>query len=175
MKYKNTIAIDFDGVIHKMKTVNYSVAEEIDGPPIPGSKKFCKELLGRGFNVAIFSSRGGSKLGKPAMCNWLERNGFPKEIRVVERKPWADVYIDDRAYRFDGNFKSAMDYVGTPGATPETWIDQSSTKKRNKVNDNGKRDSANSIGKQGERKGSSIKANKTIYKASNRNSSSSRK
>jgi hypothetical protein len=173
MKYKNTIALDFDGVIHKMKTANYSVAEEIDGPPISGAKKFCKDLLGRGFNVAIFSSRGGSKRGKPAMQSWLEEHGFPSEIRVVERKPWADVYIDDRAYRFEGDFSQAIAYVGTPGETPLAWIDQGSQKKRNKRNSDGKRSSKASSKRKGKRSG--IKTNKTIHKASNRNSRGSRK
>ena len=88
-----TIAIDFDGVIHK-----YSKGW-LDGSiydvPMDGAKETIDNLINEGHTVIVSTARPNIEDIKP----WLIKNGFP-DIEVTNRKPPAKIYIDDRAIRF---------------------------------------------------------------------------
>lgn len=129
-----TIAIDFDGVIHQ-----YSKGWQ-DGTcydkPVDGVFDAIKFLFGKGYTVFIFSTRKPKQI-KRWMKQWAyesdyDVNGmggdptdfsFPKYGFTVEIIPWwkkfwnkkdvvgitkrklpAHVYVDDRAMKFDGNW-----------------------------------------------------------------------
>lgn len=95
------VSVDFDGVLHQDRTpwVN---ADVIPDPPTPGSLEFIQECFRNGVSVAISSCRAKDPKGKEAIEKWLEKYGFPV-MYVGAEKLYADVYIDDRAYRFTGN------------------------------------------------------------------------
>ena len=103
-----TIAIDFDGVLHR-----YSKGwgdGSIYDQAIPGAARALKRMRLEGHRVVIFSTRAypfhpftGERQESqvPEMEQWLKENGIQfDEIWTRPFKPAADVFIDDRAYRF---------------------------------------------------------------------------
>lgn len=103
---KYTSAADFDGVIHSY-TSPWVSAETIPDPPVPGAIEWLNEIS-KTFRVVIFTTRGKEPEGRIAVAEWLTDHGyqcFPKDVTAL--KPPALVYVDDRAFRFDGtNFPS---------------------------------------------------------------------
>lgn len=102
---KQTIAVDFDGVIHQ-----YSRGWQdgmIYDPPMPGAIE-ALERLHRRYRVVILTTRvnpdmpGGNEQLK-RVVDWLEEQGFEEGVHfdeVTHAKPPAVVYIDDRALHF---------------------------------------------------------------------------
>lgn len=98
---KPTIAIDFDGVIHR-----YSKGwqdGEIYDDPTEGAVDAYFELLSRGYSVVVFTARNDTK----AVVDWMNehfdfeaRLGFYYKPTVTNIKPPAIAYIDDRGIRF---------------------------------------------------------------------------
>ncbi len=95
---KQTLAIDFDGVIHK-----YSKGWQggiIYDDPVDGAKESIFQLMNM-YEVVIFTSRGDLN----AVRAWLESKfdfeskGF-KVPEITNQKPIAIAYIDDRGIRF---------------------------------------------------------------------------
>lgn len=104
---KKTIALDFDGVLHSYKsgwTGNIPKDE-----PVDGSLNFVKKLL-ENYNVIIFSSRAKTKEGKDGIKQWLSEHEFPS-LEVSFEKPEAVLYIDDRGFRFTGDFEKVLDFL----------------------------------------------------------------
>lgn len=101
-----TVAIDFDGVL-----ADYHGWKEKDvlDPPAPGALKFVKRALAEGYRVVVHTTRRPSRIE-----GWLAVWGFPPEITVTNDKPMAMVYIDDRGFRFDGDWDAAFDAIETP-------------------------------------------------------------
>ena len=108
-----TICVDFDGVLHSY-TSGWKGAATIPDPPVPGAMKWLTELTEH-FNVVVCSARASRPWGWIAIRRWLRRelvrywgahpsvaHDAADAIRVTSRKPAASVYIDDRAWRFDG-------------------------------------------------------------------------
>lgn len=108
MKQRQTIAVDFDGVLHAY-TSPWTAADVILDGPTPGAQDAVRDWL-RHFDVLVFSTRAHQQGGAAAIDEWLERHGFPLVVEgggtlriwEGEGKPPALVYVDDRAYRFDG-------------------------------------------------------------------------
>jgi len=115
-----TIAIDFDGVIHR-----YSKGWQ-DGScydePMPGALDFIRDVMGQGNPVFILSTRDPWQIAR-----WLGDHGFQLPVEIIpctsarspfwntvgilgitQRKLAAEVYIDDRAYRYSGQPFSAV-------------------------------------------------------------------
>jgi len=109
-EYKKTIAVDFDGVIHK-----YSKGwqnGEIYDEPVEGSLSALVELYNKGYKVVIFTTREDINL----VHIWIEEqcDKYFLEVReldfeVTNKKPPAIAYIDDRGIRFT-NWKDMMNY-----------------------------------------------------------------
>ena len=94
---KKTICVGFDGILNE-----YNGYEEGNlGEPLTGSKEFIKELRKK-YKVVILTSRP-----KEQVIDWLNNNGFPS-MEVTNRKIPAVAYIDDRAIRFNGNYKQTI-------------------------------------------------------------------
>ena len=94
-----TVALDFDGVLadyHGWK------GEDHVGDPLPGAQDFVGRLINAGYVVVIHSTRD-----RTVLTRWLLFHGFPP-IEIAAQKPPAYIYIDDRGYRFNGNWDAAF-------------------------------------------------------------------
>lgn len=110
---RETISIDFDGVIHDYAQGWSGYAPS--GPPVPGALQFVEDCLNHELEVIISSCRAYTQIGREGIRNWLEQHGFPAErILVTCEKPHARWYLDDRAIRFDGSFFRAWDAMKEP-------------------------------------------------------------
>lgn len=142
-----TIAIDFDGVIHK-----YSKGwqdGEIYDEPIPGAFEAINSLFAQGYSVFIFSSRSPRQIKK-----WLDKYlwyydpldyhcdhndrvypyHFKAEVIPFWTKFWdkyrvagitrkklpAIAYIDDRAVPFKNDWLEILDIFLRPKQEPES-------------------------------------------------------
>ncbi len=107
-RQRRTIAVDFDGVVHSYAS-GWKGACVIADPPVEGAIEWLVAAVER-FDVAIFSVRASSPGAVDAMRAWLRRHGLPDHVlaRITfpVAKPPAELYIDDRAYRFEGTFPS---------------------------------------------------------------------
>lgn len=114
---KYTVAVDFDGVIHSY-TSPWQGAHVIPDPPVEGAIEWLRSTLYR-FDVAIMSTRNKTWRGRRAMRRWLWSHynpcGMPfrrwcdkdvgsilAHITFPKHKPPALIYLDDRAWRFEG-------------------------------------------------------------------------
>lgn len=95
---KRTIAIDFDGVLHKYNGYQKGL---IQGP-MPGALEAVNKMTKQGHTVVIFTTRPAS-----IVVPWLKEHGFPALEVTNEKRPfWA--IIDDRAICFGGDWQSAL-------------------------------------------------------------------
>ena len=110
---RRTLCVDFDGVIHQY-TSPWTNAGEIHDGPVSGAIRWLRTMLAEGFEVCVYSSRGLDPAGIPAMRAWLVRHGMPSadvdSLQFPTQKLPAVLTIDDRCFRFEGDFPSA-DYI----------------------------------------------------------------
>jgi trehalose-6-phosphatase len=92
---KNTIAIDFDGVIHRY-SLGWQGMDNAYDPPMDGAAEALRSLAETGHRIVVFSSRDTT-----VIQNWLKKYALEQYVaEVTNTKIPARVYIDDRAYRF---------------------------------------------------------------------------
>jgi len=103
-----TICVDFDGVL--AEPVTNWIGPHTVGQPKPGALAFIVELYKCGYRIVIFTTRANSMEGHSAVREWLHRHDFPL-LEVTSQKLPALLYIDDRGYRFSGNFEEAIQFV----------------------------------------------------------------
>ena len=114
MKY--TVAVDFDGVLHRYDSpwVN---AHTIPDQPVDGAIGWLHRTI-QSFDVVVFTTRGKTWRGRRAVRRWLREfsgalwNDGPgyrgiEAVKVTYKKLPALVYLDDRAMRFNGVFPTA--------------------------------------------------------------------
>lgn len=102
---KQTIVMDFDGVIHSYVS-GWKGLDVIPDPPVEGIKD-CIKLLREKYRVVVVSSRTSNLTGRYAVEKYLDEN----DIRVDDvccEKPPALAYIDDRAICFDGDVEALI-------------------------------------------------------------------
>lgn len=110
---KKTICIDFDGVIAQYEGWK---GEDVFGEPVDGVQTALEVLKKNGYTIIIYTTRSANaKLKK-----YLEKNSIPYDY-INENpdqpegsnkgKPIADVYIDDRAICFRGNWKYTLEEI----------------------------------------------------------------
>lgn len=100
-----TVAVDFDGVIHSY-TSPWVGSDVITDPPVEGAIEWLNQVT-QYFTVVIHTTRGKTTEGIEAVKSYLLEHGYRVErdaIEVTAIKPPALVYIDDRAWRFEGRF-----------------------------------------------------------------------
>lgn len=102
--HQKTICVDFDGVI-----ADYSKGfqgQDVFGEPLSGASEGMQALRRKGWKIIIFTTRQAS----PALMSYLNQYSIPfDEINSNSEqpegtnpgKPIADVYLDDRAVRFE--------------------------------------------------------------------------
>ncbi len=100
------ICIDLDGVICQLREENQSYQ---DLEPVEGAVEAVRKLKEQGHYIIIYTARrmrthNGNvgrivaDVGKITL-DWLDKYRIPYD-EIVFGKPWADVYIDDNALRF---------------------------------------------------------------------------
>ena len=94
--FNHTVAVDFDGVIADYH--GWAGAFQF-GNILPGAKEALQELKDMGYAIVVFTTRGDT----PAIREYLTKNQIPYDS-VTDKKIKAEVYIDDRAMRFDGTW-----------------------------------------------------------------------
>lgn len=115
---KKTIAVDFDGVIHK-----YSKGWQ-DGSiydlPHKGAYEALKYLKDLGFEIVIYSTRcydrtvnGVLQLNQvEEMKKWLKQHHIVYDkIHTDPDKPLCVLFIDDNSYRFEGRWNTELPYI----------------------------------------------------------------
>lgn len=100
------ICLDLDGVICTLKQPGESYA---DVRPLPGAVERIRELRAQGHYIIIQTARHMKTCdGNVAMVlarqgrvtlDWLATHGVEYD-EIQFGKPWADVYVDDNAFRF---------------------------------------------------------------------------
>ena len=101
------ICIDLDGVICQLKKEGQTY-DQLE--PVPGAIEKLKQLKEAGHYIIIQTARHmktcegniGRVLARigAATLNWLEKNNVPYD-EIYFGKPWAQIYIDDNAFRFE--------------------------------------------------------------------------
>ena len=102
---KNTIAIDFDGVIHKSSKGFYDGT--IYDEPVEGVKKGL-EYLSKSCKLVVYTCKANpnrplinGKSGTELIWEWLEDYNLSQYISdIVYGKPNAKYYNDDKGIRF---------------------------------------------------------------------------
>lgn len=93
---RKTIAIDFDGVIHKYSK-GFKGLDNAYDEPMEGTKEALIELKSRGYTLKILSSRP-----KDVIVPWLKKYELDSYIEDVSNHKFpATVYVDDRGYQFN--------------------------------------------------------------------------
>ena len=124
-KKGSTIAVDFDGVLH-----GYSKGfgdGTIYDPPVPGAREAMEELQAAGYKLYIYSTRSNKIYRKKddpdqneAMKAWLEKHSIPFDRIWSFGKPMADIYLDNRAIGFRGDWKKTVKEI----YGFKTWLQQ---------------------------------------------------
>lgn len=113
------IGLDFDGLLHDYAGWDGPVPT---GGIVPGAKEFVHWLIQRNYKPVIFSSRANHPMGKSAIEAWLVQWGFPP-LDVSLQKPEAKLYVDDRGFRFEGDFRPVIDFL-IKNPEPGRWGDR---------------------------------------------------
>ena len=97
-----TLCIDFDDTLRGR-----------DDLPLQGAADALRRFRELGWEIIVGSSRLDPTLWGDELHfrvdeikQWLDRHGMPYD-RVVCHKPAADLYIDDKAFRFEGDWPQA--------------------------------------------------------------------
>ncbi len=110
MPQEKTVCVDLDGTI-----IHYEEwkGEDHFGSPICGAKEAIEAMKAWGWKIIIFTTRGDSE----KIANFLKSSNIPfDEINSNQDQPknakggkvLADIYIDDRAITFDGDWKKIL-------------------------------------------------------------------
>jgi hypothetical protein len=113
---KMKIAIDFDGVIHE-----YSKGwngGEIYDPPVVGAKEALEALKAKGHTLYLFTTRTNTMFRKKDEPDqkimieaWMKKHEIPFDKIWTFGKPMADLFIDDRALSFKGDWNDTLEQV----------------------------------------------------------------
>ena len=108
----STLAIDFDGVLSDYR--GWHGAGTLD-PPVAGAIQAIRDYQDAGLTVTIYTTRADGPKAVMKLEKWLQEHGLEykriKEIQITNTKPPAIVYLDDRAWRFNGQFPKAEEIL----------------------------------------------------------------
>ncbi len=115
---KPILCVDFDGVLHDSRGIEWEGADIIKGPPIKGAAEWLKYVIDEDFyDVHVFSSRSHQLRGVTAIKEYvfmmlvqelrmglMEAGSYINKIYFPKVKPPAQVALDDRGIHFTGEF-----------------------------------------------------------------------
>lgn len=113
--FKKTVCIDIDGTICRHEGWK---GEDYFGEIIPGAKEYITRLKYEGWTIIIHTGRNDNE----KIENFLRSNGIPFDFintspnqKELNRsgKPLAQVYLDDRAVSFKGDWESAFHEINS--------------------------------------------------------------
>jgi CMP-N-acetylneuraminic acid synthetase len=112
---KDTLAIDFDGVVHKNSKGYYDGT--VYDTPVEGAIDAIKKLS-EDYTIMLYTFKGHperpsieGKDGIQGTWEWLDKYGIKDCVKdIVWGKPNAKVYIDDKGYKFE-NWQDTLKYV----------------------------------------------------------------
>ena len=104
-EYGETIAIDFDGVLHQYRR-GYVPGKPYD-PPMEGAVAAMHKLATKGYHLVVLTARDEEDHGM--IQDWLEDYQFPP-MEVTNVKVPAFMYVDDHAVRFT-TWRDVMNYI----------------------------------------------------------------
>jgi hypothetical protein len=91
----NIIVFDFDGVLAEETWPNPAI-----GLPIEQGLLLLEDYSHQGYGIIIHTARPASHA--QAIWTWLQAQHVKHLVHdVVTGKPWANLYIDDRGFRFE--------------------------------------------------------------------------
>lgn len=107
------VAIDFDGVINSY-TSGWQGATATD-PPVQGAAIAIKALLNAGKKLVIYSTRAADASGIETIRKYLYSlvGVDASAIAISYQKPIANIYLDDRAVTFNGDWDEALQKIAT--------------------------------------------------------------
>lgn len=95
------VAVDFDGVLHQY--THWTPVDRVEGPPVEGAVDWLNRV-GRRYWVVVHTARAREPGAGEAVGRWLAEQGVRRDFAVTAEKPDALIYLDDRAWRFQGAF-----------------------------------------------------------------------
>lgn len=110
MPQEKTVCVDLDGTITHYEEW---ISEDHFGTPILGAKEAIETMKSWGWRVIIFTTRGNAE----KVSDFLKNSNIPfDEVNSNQKQPenakggkiLADIYIDDRAITFDGDWKKVL-------------------------------------------------------------------
>ena len=121
------ICIDLDGVICELKKEGQTYDQLL---PVPGAIEKLNQLKAAGHYIIIQTARHmktcegnvgrvQARIGAITL-NWLEKNKVPYD-EIYFGKPWAKIYIDDNAFRFENWEQIAGDGSDFPANKEEQF------------------------------------------------------
>ena len=121
MSKKLRLAVDVDGVIFEKYWEQYEDFDiDIFGSLVSGARETLRDFKRDGHEILIHTTRTCVKTNPffkveelyHKVKAALDQAGVPyDEIWVSNGKPHADVYIDDRGARFEGDWKEIKDII----------------------------------------------------------------
>jgi hypothetical protein len=106
-----TICIDFDGVISDYRGWE---GKGNFGNPIKGSVGMINELFSEGWKIIIYTTRSETEKIEEYLNSYGIHYDFinynPENVKLdlSPYKPIADIYLDDRAVRFEGEWDADL-------------------------------------------------------------------
>jgi capsule biosynthesis phosphatase len=121
------ICVDLDGVICQLRKIGEPYE---DLAPVEGSVEKISKLKESGHQIIIYTARRMkthegdiekvlADIGRVTL-DWLKNHQVPYD-EIIFGKPWADVYMDDNALRFEGWEKIADDGNNLPISSERKW------------------------------------------------------
>lgn len=110
--HKPTVAVDVDGVLADFSK-GWQGADKI-GNPLPGAKEFLLRLHNAGWKVVIFTTRGKEFIEEYCRKHNLYYDEINDNSSLRGENPGkviANVYLDDRGLKFNGNFDEAFEQI----------------------------------------------------------------
>ncbi len=111
-KNRLTICLDFDGVVHHYRNGWPGDPRVIDDEPTPGVVEAVDAMLGMGYEVKVHSARCHDSNAVAAIGSYLRKHDIRAE--VVKTKPPSALYVDDRGFRFRGDWAPLLRFVRDP-------------------------------------------------------------
>lgn len=105
---KKIIYVDFDGVLNSYQTkFDQNNPTHLPDPPVAGAIEWLSRASEK-FDIVIFTCRMLHPETEAALHHWFFKHGLPNHVidhlAFSCTKRGSEVYIDDRAWRFEGTF-----------------------------------------------------------------------